>query len=89
MEMTPAQRSLRSRIAAHTSWAKTEDRSARTANARQAAMDRFEKLVDPDGVLPLEERRQRAGSAKQAHYLKMAAASAATRRAKATGRRTG
>lgn len=82
MEMTPAQRSLRSRIAAHTSWAKTEDRSARTARARQASAGRFEKIVDPDGVLPIEERQQRAASAKAAHYLKMAAASAAARRAK-------
>ncbi|WP_089957678.1 hypothetical protein [Lentzea xinjiangensis] len=80
--MTPAQRSLRARVAAHTSWANTSDRGARTSKARQAAMDRFEKLVDPDGVLPLEERQQRAASARTAHYLKMAAASAAARRAK-------
>ncbi len=80
--MTPAQRTLRARIAAHTSWANTSDRGARTANARQASMDRFEKLVDPDGVLPVEERQQRAASAKTAHYLKMAAASAAARRGK-------
>jgi hypothetical protein len=80
MEMTPAQRTLRARVAAHTSWANTSDRAARTARARQAATDRFEKLVDPEGVLSVEERQQCAASAKKAHYLKMAAASAAARR---------
>lgn len=85
MEMTPAQRSLRSRIAAHTSWANTGDRTARTSNARKASMDRFEKQVDPEGVLPPEERRQRAASAASAHFSRMAMASAAARR----GRRRG
>lgn len=82
MEMTPAQRSLRARVAAHTSWANTSDRAARTANARQASVARFEKLVDPDGTLPPEERRQRADSAMKAHFSRMAAASAASRRGK-------
>ncbi len=80
--MTPAQRSLQARVAAHTSWANTSDRTERTAAARKAARDRFEKQVDPDGVLPLEERQQRAESARKAFYLKMAAASAKARRAR-------
>lgn len=36
-------RSQRGRLGAYTSWAKTEDRTARTANARKVAMDRFER----------------------------------------------
>jgi len=55
-DLTPAQRSLRARIAAHMSWANTEDRSARTAAARKAALERFERQVDPNGTLPPQER---------------------------------
>lgn len=35
--MTPEQLSMRARLASHTSWAQTEDRSARTAKARGAS----------------------------------------------------
>ncbi|WP_460407456.1 hypothetical protein [Actinophytocola sediminis] len=80
--MTPEQRTLRARIAAHTQWANESNRTARTAAARKAAADRFEKQVDPDGVLPPEVRRQRAESARKAHFCRMAAASAASRRRK-------
>ncbi|MDQ3578220.1 MAG: hypothetical protein M3443_11600 [Actinomycetota bacterium] len=71
---------MRAKVAAHTSWAATGDRAARTAAARRAAHDRFEKLVDPTGELPPGERRQRAESARSAHYCSMAAKSAAARR---------
>jgi hypothetical protein len=43
-------------MAAHTSWANTSDRSARTAAARKAQLDRFERQVDPDGTLDPQER---------------------------------
>jgi hypothetical protein len=85
-ELTPAQRSLRARIAAHTSWANTENRSARTAAARAAMMDRFEKQVDPDGTMPPAERAKRAENARKAHYLAMAAKSAEVRRRRSAGR---
>lgn len=78
--MTPAQRVLRAKVAAHSSWAATGNRAARTAAARRAAMDRFARLVDPEGVLPEAERAERAESARRAHYARMAAASAAARR---------
>lgn len=42
------------------SWANTEDRAARTLPARRAMLDRFEKEVDPDGRLRIEERAKRA-----------------------------
>jgi hypothetical protein len=48
--------------------------------ARMAAEHRFEKLVDPDGVLPPEERAKRAENAKQAHMTRMALAAAKARR---------
>jgi hypothetical protein len=72
---------LHARAAAHRSWANTVDRSARTAPAREKFLARFERLVDPDGSLPEAERIRRAESAKKAHFLALAAKSAAARRA--------
>jgi hypothetical protein len=79
-ELTPIERSMQGRLAAHESWAYTPDRLARTAAARNAAEHRFEKLVDPDGILPPEERAKRAENAKQAHMTRMALAAAKARR---------
>jgi hypothetical protein len=76
---TPAERRLRAQIHAHESWARTEDRSARTLPARQAAEDRFEKLVDPEGKLPPAERAKRAENARKAHYRRIALLSAQSR----------
>lgn len=83
MAETPAQRSLRARMAAYASWASTEDRTARTAPAVKASMDRFEKQVDPEGKLPPKERQKRAESARKAHFARMAYRSAQVRRGKA------
>jgi hypothetical protein len=80
--LTPAERTLRARMAAHYSWAKTPDRTARTAAARQAALDRFEREVDPDGTLDPAERAQRAEQAKRAHMTRMALKSAQARHRK-------
>lgn len=79
-ELTAAQRSLRAKVAAHASWANTSDRAARTAAARKAALDRFDRQVDPDGVLPPEERTLRATSARKAHFARLALLSARARR---------
>lgn len=51
-----ADRSLIARLAAHESWARTADPTARTAPARRALLDRFEREVDPDGVLSPTDR---------------------------------
>jgi len=67
------------RIGAHESWARTEDRAARTAPARRAALARFERQVDPDGVLPEAERARRAEHAKKAYFARLAMKSAASR----------
>lgn len=69
--MTPAERSLRAQAAVHQSWANTADRQARTEPMRQAALARFERLVDPDGALDPAERAQRAEAARRAHLLDM------------------
>ena len=83
--LTPEQRSLRGRLAAHTSWANTQDPKARTAAARDKFAARFEREVDPDGVLAPEERARRAESARKAYFARLAFRSAAARRAKKGG----
>jgi hypothetical protein len=73
-------KNINKRIAAEVSWARTQDRPARTRPARQAFLKRFERQVDPDGTLPPEERRQRAEHAKRAYMLQLAKRSAAARK---------
>lgn len=78
-------RALRARIAAHARWAREPDRSAATAPARAASIARFEREVDPDGVLSVEERTRRAESARRAAMLRMALKSAETRKRRGSG----
>jgi hypothetical protein len=78
--LTPTERSLRAQIAAHESWANTDDPSARTANARKAMLDKFETQVDPDGKLTPAERAKRAAHARKAHFKRLALKSAQVRR---------
>jgi len=82
--LTPSERSLRARLAVHSSWARTSDRSARTAPARRTALQRFERQVDPDGVLAPAERAQRAEQAMRAHMARLALRSVQARRRKAS-----
>jgi hypothetical protein len=70
---------LRAQLAAHTSWANTENRAARTAAARKAALDRFEREVDPDGKLSPEERARRATNARKAYFARLALRSSQAR----------
>ena len=59
--LTPAERTLRSRVAAHKSWENTTNPTARTAPGRAAFLDRFERQIDPDGTLPPAERAKSIG----------------------------
>jgi hypothetical protein len=77
----PSDKQIYASIGAHESWARTVDRTARTANGRRAALDRFEKQVDPDGVLTPAERAIRADHAMRAHMKRLALKSAQARRA--------
>jgi hypothetical protein len=70
---------IEAQIAAHESWARTPNRSERTAPARRAMLARFEKMVDPDGVYPDDVREKMAESARKAHYRRMALKSAKVR----------
>lgn len=79
--MNPADRTLRARLAAHTSWAKTTDPASRTAKARAAAEQRWTKAareLHPDGSDELIART--AEHLRKAHYARMGMASAAKRR---------
>jgi hypothetical protein len=71
---------LRARMAAYTSWANTQDRAARTAPARAAADARFERQVDPDGLLSPDVRRAMADAARRAYYARLALRSAEARK---------
>ncbi|WP_371408895.1 hypothetical protein OG423_32115 [Micromonospora zamorensis] len=75
------------RVGGYVSWANTADPTARTAPARQAALDRFEREVDPDGTMNPVERARRARQAQKAHMARLALKSAQVRRAKAAGKR--
>ena len=78
--LTPSERVLRARLAAHTRWAQETDRQAATAKARAAFLDRFDREVDPDGTLDPAERKRRAANARKAYYTGLALKSAQARR---------
>lgn len=79
------ERRLLATAGAHTSWAKTEDWSARTQPARDAFNQRFYDEVDPDGVLPPEVREKRAESARKAYFLTLSRKAAQARKRRAGG----
>ena len=55
-KLNPEQRTLRASLAAHTSWANTPDRTARTEPGRRGLIAKFEREVDPDGTLEVKSR---------------------------------
>jgi hypothetical protein len=74
-----AKRVLRARMAAHALHARVTDPASHTAPARKAFLSRFEREVDPDGVLDPQDRARRAEHAKKAYFLRLAAASSKAR----------
>ena len=77
--LSPAERSLRARLAAHAMHARHDPRETTTA-ARAAFLARFEAEVDPDCILSPEERRRRAEHARSAYFTRLALAAAKARR---------
>lgn len=77
--LTPAQRSARARIAAHTRWAKEPDRLAATAPGRSAAFQKLLDEVDPERTLPEDERLKRARNAQKAHLERVRLAASRAR----------
>jgi len=80
-----AERRQRARLAAHAMHAHHDGRAV-TAKARRTFLERFEHQVDPDGVLPVAERRRRAEHARREHMLRLALRSAQVRRQRAARR---
>jgi len=78
-KVTPGQRVSRARLAAYALHAKYDPRDT-TAAARAAFLDRFEREVDPDGKLGIEERQRRAEAARKVYFTRMALRSAQARR---------
>ena len=78
--LTPEERSIQARAAAHRMHALYG--SEVTVAGRRASMERFEKQVDPEGVLDPAERARRAAHLKKAFYLTLSLKSAQARRAR-------
>lgn len=78
----PSQASTVASMLAHLSWAKTKSRSDRTAPARRAMQERFEREVDADGVMTPDGRAKAVENARRAYYRRLALASAEARRVK-------
>lgn len=70
--LTDAERRLAAKIAAEESWARTEDRSARTAKARAALDAKFLTQAGGDPV--------KAAHLRKAHFARLALKSAVARR---------
>lgn len=82
MTMTAEQRRMRGQMGAY----KVHSMGlTNTAPATRAFLTRFEREVDPEGVLPEDERLKRAGAARSSYFrglaLKSSQARAARRKA--------
>lgn len=83
----PEDRRAIARIAAYSKHATVDGREA-TRAARHAFLEtRFEREVDPEGRLPVDERRRRASAARKAYFHRLALRSAQVRRTRAARRR--
>jgi len=78
--LTPSERSLRARAAAHALHATGK---TNTGPATRAALARFEAEVDPEGTLSPEERTRRAEHARKSYMTLLALKSAKARRRRA------
>src|SRR5437764_15183455 len=77
--LTAEQRVLRARLAAYHLHA-THDPKETTRKAREVFLGRFEREVDPDGVLTPCERARRAEAARRAYFTRLAFQSSRARR---------
>jgi hypothetical protein len=82
MALTPTQRTLRARLAAHALHA---GGGTNTGPARAAFLSRFEREVDPDGTLDPAERARRSEHARKAYFARLALRSAQARTKAAVG----
>jgi len=80
--LTPQQRTLRARAAAHAQWAGEADRAGRLQAARNGFLAKFAVQVDPDGTLPADERIRRAEQARRSFMLSISLKSSRVRAAR-------
>lgn len=76
----PTERSITARIGAHARWANTTDRAGALAPARRGMDERFEREVDPDGVMDPATRARLAANAKSKYYAQLQLKAAKARR---------
>lgn len=81
IEIDPQEMALRGRIGAYVTHSRHDPKET-TAKARATFLSKFEREVDPDGVLPEDERQRRAEAARKAHFSRLAYESAKVRRRK-------
>ena len=81
IEIDPQEMALRGRIGAYVTHSRHDPKET-TTKARATFLSKFEREVDPDGVLPEDERQRRAAAARKAHFSRLAYASAKARRAR-------
>jgi hypothetical protein len=79
--LSPTERVLRARGAAHAKHSKYDAKAAMD-KARVAFLARFERLADPEGRMPAAERQRRAQQLRSAYFARLALASAKARRAR-------
>ena len=79
------ERSLRARIAAYALHAQHDPRET-TAKGRAAFLARFDREVDPEGLLEPDERRRRAEQARRAYFARLSLAAVKARQAKRAAR---
>ena len=84
--LTAEQRSELARAAALARWA-NEDGHAQARIAQRGLLARFEREVDPGGVLPAEERLRRARERRRAYLAELSPRGIAALRARAAQRR--
>jgi len=82
LNLTPAERSLRASLAAHTRWANTStaERRRQADRGQAALLAKFAAEVDPGGTMTPEERDKLARNRYAAHMKRLALASSRARR---------
>lgn len=80
--LTSNERSMRASKAANTRWSRTSSADA-SEQARRRILDRFDRLVDPEGTMDPGERVRRADQARRAHFTGLALKAAKARRLRA------
>lgn len=77
--LSPEERTLRARMGAYRLHALYDPKET-TKKARAAFAARFDRQVDPDGVLPPTERARRADAARRAYFTELQLRSSRSRR---------